>query len=75
VVAHAINPSTWEAEANSVNLRPVWSTKQVSGLQKNPVLNPLTPPPKKKSGSGEKGTWGGDFEERRKGKLWLESNI
>jgi hypothetical protein len=28
VVAHAFNPSTWEAEAGgSLSLRPAWSTK------------------------------------------------
>jgi hypothetical protein len=28
VVAHAFNPSAWEAEAGgSLNLRPAWSTK------------------------------------------------
>jgi hypothetical protein len=28
VVAHAFNPSTWEAEAGEVlSLRPVWSTE------------------------------------------------
>jgi hypothetical protein len=28
VVAHAFNPSTWEAEAGgSLNSRPVWSTE------------------------------------------------
>jgi hypothetical protein len=43
VVAHAFNPSTWEAEAGGfLSLRPAWST-QVSSrtarvIQKNPVL-------------------------------------
>ena len=32
VVAHAFNPSTWEAEAGRfLGLRPAWSTKWVSG--------------------------------------------
>jgi hypothetical protein len=42
VVAHAVNPSTWEAEAGGfLSLRPAWSTEQVPGqpgLQRNPVL-------------------------------------
>jgi hypothetical protein len=32
VVAHAFNPSTWEAEAGGfLSLRPAWSTEQVPG--------------------------------------------
>jgi hypothetical protein len=32
VVAHAFNPSTWEAKAGGFpNSRPVWSTKLVPG--------------------------------------------
>jgi hypothetical protein len=32
VVAHAFNPSTWEAEAGGfLSLRPAWSTKWVPG--------------------------------------------
>jgi hypothetical protein len=32
VVAHAFNPSTWEAEAGEfLNLRPAWSTERVPG--------------------------------------------
>ena len=32
MVAHAFNPSTWEAEAGTpMNLRPTWSTEWVSG--------------------------------------------
>jgi hypothetical protein len=32
VVAHAFNPSTWEAEAGRfLSLRPAWSTKWVPG--------------------------------------------
>ena len=43
MVAHAFNPSTWEAEADgSLSLRPAWSTEQVPGqfraTQGNPVL-------------------------------------
>ena len=39
IVAHAFNPSTWEAEAGGsmLNLRPAWSIKQVleqTGLQR-----------------------------------------
>ena len=34
VVAHAFNPSTWEAEAGGfLSLRPVWSTKWVQDSQ------------------------------------------
>jgi hypothetical protein len=32
VVAHAFNPSTWEAEEGGfLSLRPAWSTKWVPG--------------------------------------------
>jgi hypothetical protein len=32
VVAHAFNPSTWEAEAGKfLSSRPAWSTKRVPG--------------------------------------------
>jgi hypothetical protein len=32
VVAHAFNPSTWEAEVDeSVSSRPAWSTERVPG--------------------------------------------
>jgi hypothetical protein len=32
VVAHAFNPSTWEAEAGGfLSSRPAWSTEQVPG--------------------------------------------
>jgi hypothetical protein len=32
VVAHAFNPSTWEAEAGGyLSLRPVWSTEWIPG--------------------------------------------
>jgi hypothetical protein len=32
VVAHAFNPSTWEAEAGGfLSSRPAWSTKRVPG--------------------------------------------
>jgi hypothetical protein len=32
VVAHAFNPSTWEAEAGRfLSSRPAWSTKRVPG--------------------------------------------
>jgi hypothetical protein len=32
VVAHAFNPSTWEAEAGEfLSLRPAWSTEWVPG--------------------------------------------
>jgi hypothetical protein len=42
VVAHAFNPSTWEAEAGRfLSLRPAWSTKVSSrtarAIQRNPV--------------------------------------
>jgi hypothetical protein len=41
VVAHAFNPSTWEAEAGGfLSLRPAWSIECVPGqpgLQRNPV--------------------------------------
>jgi hypothetical protein len=36
VVAHAFNPSTWEAEAEAggfLSLRPAWSTKQIQDSQ------------------------------------------
>jgi hypothetical protein len=42
VVAHAFNPSTWEAEAGgSLNSRPAWSTvssRTARATQGNPVL-------------------------------------
>jgi major histocompatibility complex class I len=32
VVAHAFNPSTWEAEAGAfLSSRPVWSTERIPG--------------------------------------------
>jgi hypothetical protein len=46
-VAHAFNPSTWDAEAGRfLSSRPAWSTKWVPGqplLQRNPVSNKQQP--------------------------------
>jgi hypothetical protein len=51
VVAHAFNPSTWEAEADRfLSSRPAWSTRvssrTVRAIQRNPVTIPDPPPPK-----------------------------
>jgi hypothetical protein len=51
VVAHAFNPSTWEAEAGRfLNSRPAWSTKWVPGQPglHREILSWNPPPPKKK---------------------------
>jgi hypothetical protein len=46
MVAHAFNPSTWEAEAGGfLSSRPSWSTKWVPGqpgVQRNPVSKKQT---------------------------------
>jgi hypothetical protein len=46
VVAHAFNPTTWEAEAGGfLSWKPAWSTKCVPGQpgpQKNPVSKKQT---------------------------------
>jgi hypothetical protein len=48
MVAHAFNPSTWEAEAGwFLSSRPAWSTKWVPGLHRE-TLSQLPPPPKRK---------------------------
>ena len=46
VVAHAFNPSTWEAEAGLVYKG---SSRTARAVQRDPVSNPLPPPKKKKS--------------------------
>jgi hypothetical protein len=52
--AHAFNPSPWEAEAGGFEASLVYkvSSKIARVIQRNPVLNPPTPPPKKKPESG-----------------------
>jgi hypothetical protein len=51
VVAHAFNPSTWEAEAGgSLSLRPAWSIDEFQDSQdytEKPCLQNPNPPPKK----------------------------
>jgi hypothetical protein len=50
VVAHAFNPSTWEAEAGGfLSSRPAWSTERIPGqpglhreIQRNPVSKKQT---------------------------------
>jgi hypothetical protein len=53
MVAHAFNPSTWEAEADGfLSSRPAWSTEQSEfqdsqGYTEKPCLK--TPPPNKQT--------------------------
>jgi hypothetical protein len=54
VVAHAFNPSTWEAEAGGfLSLRPAWSIEwvpgQPGGHTEKPCLETRPSPPQKKS--------------------------
>jgi hypothetical protein len=52
VVAHAFNPSTWEAEAGeSLSSRPAWSTEGVPGQS---GLHRETLSQKNKRGGGER---------------------
>jgi hypothetical protein len=63
VVAHAFNPSTWEAEAGrSLSLRPAWSTEfqDSQGYTEKPRL-------KKQNKTKQK-------EKRKKGS-WAETNL
>jgi hypothetical protein len=51
VVAHAFNPSTWEAETGKfLSLRPAWSTKLVPG---QPRLHKETQKKERKEGRKE----------------------
>jgi hypothetical protein len=65
VVAHAFDPSTWEAEAGGfLNLRPAWSTEWVPGqLGLHRETLSRTPPPKKYESQI---IW----SHMRKGELW-----
>jgi hypothetical protein len=49
VVAHAFNPSTWEAEAGGfLSSRPAWSTKVSSRTARATQRNPVSKNQKKK---------------------------
>jgi hypothetical protein len=66
VVAHAFNPSTWEAEAGGfLSSRPAWSTERVPGQPglHRETLSRKTKKKKKKKKKNQptkqKKTWGG----------------
>jgi hypothetical protein len=62
VVAHAFNPSTWEAEAGGfLSSKPAWSTEGVPG---QPGLHRETLSQKKKKKKKRK-------KEKEKGSRWL----
>jgi hypothetical protein len=57
MVAHAFNPSTWEAETSGfLSLRPAWSTKWVPGQPRATQRNPVSKNKKQKQKQNKNNT-------------------